>query len=136
MPRLGLGVYPDSPCYDPDRPSWMPYWLDTFGENACKWGFYPGADHGVIPNPPAPVLAAPPNPSGAGWTPEQVATATHTRWIDSVLETIRKAEEEGTYRPGGPDPAVSPVQWVYLGLAGVALLVAWPYLTKGGRRRR
>jgi hypothetical protein len=41
--RAGLGMYPDETCFDPTRPSWMPYWFDTFGEEACKaneflWG--------------------------------------------------------------------------------------------------
>jgi hypothetical protein len=34
----GLGVYPGDPCYDPDRPDWLPYWLDDFTESDCKWG--------------------------------------------------------------------------------------------------
>lgn len=32
----GLGAYPDETCYDPSRPSWLPYWLDDFQEEACK----------------------------------------------------------------------------------------------------
>lgn len=35
----GLGMYPGTPaqepCYDPNRPSWMPYWLDTLSEETC-----------------------------------------------------------------------------------------------------
>lgn len=35
----GLGMYPGTPtqepCYDPNRPSWLPYWLDTFSEEEC-----------------------------------------------------------------------------------------------------
>lgn len=34
----GLAAYPGDPCYDPDRPSWLPYWLDDFTESDCKWG--------------------------------------------------------------------------------------------------
>lgn len=33
----GMGVYPDQPCYDPQRPTWMPYWLDDLTESSCKY---------------------------------------------------------------------------------------------------
>ncbi len=32
-----LGEYPGYYCYDADRPSWLPYWLDDFTESACKY---------------------------------------------------------------------------------------------------
>jgi hypothetical protein len=38
----GMGVYPTlddgsaNPCFDPNRPSWQPYWLDTTDEERCK----------------------------------------------------------------------------------------------------
>jgi hypothetical protein len=35
--RRGLAEYPGYYCYDADRPSWLPYWLDDFTESACKW---------------------------------------------------------------------------------------------------
>lgn len=38
--RMGIGqlaMYPDDPCYDPDRPSWLPYWIDDFTESDCKY---------------------------------------------------------------------------------------------------
>jgi hypothetical protein len=40
----GFGMYPtnadgtDNPCFDPNRPSWLPYWFDTPTESACKYG--------------------------------------------------------------------------------------------------
>jgi hypothetical protein len=33
----GVGEYPGYYCYDADRPSWLPYWLDSVTESACKW---------------------------------------------------------------------------------------------------
>jgi len=33
--RTGLGMHPGDTCFDPTRPSWLPYWIDTFGEAAC-----------------------------------------------------------------------------------------------------
>lgn len=31
----GLGLYPSDPCYDPNRPSILPYWIDDLTESAC-----------------------------------------------------------------------------------------------------
>ena len=31
-----LGMYPDQTCFDPTRPSWLPYWLDDLTESNCK----------------------------------------------------------------------------------------------------
>ncbi len=47
----GLGLYPGDPCYDPDRPSWLPYWIDDFTESDCFYN---------APN----VIAAVPNAAG------------------------------------------------------------------------
>ena len=35
-PRRGVGTYPDETCFDAQRPSWLPYWLDDFTESGCK----------------------------------------------------------------------------------------------------
>jgi hypothetical protein len=42
FPRVGLrgrgmGEYPGYYCYDAQRPSWLPYWLDDLTESACKY---------------------------------------------------------------------------------------------------
>jgi hypothetical protein len=39
---IGVGEYPGFYCYDATRPSWLPFWLDTFGESACKLKAAPG----------------------------------------------------------------------------------------------
>lgn len=33
----GMAEYPGYYCYDSNRPSWLPYWLDSLTESACKW---------------------------------------------------------------------------------------------------
>lgn len=33
----GVGEYPGYYCYDAARPSWLPYWLDSFSESTCKY---------------------------------------------------------------------------------------------------
>jgi hypothetical protein len=49
----GLAAYPGDPCYDPDRPSWLPYWLDDFTESDCKYNAtnIGGAIVGAFENP-------------------------------------------------------------------------------------
>lgn len=39
-------AYPDNPCYDASRPSWLPYWLDDITESNCK---YPTSLIGSLP---------------------------------------------------------------------------------------
>ena len=34
----GLAAYPGDPCYDPNRPSWLPYWIDDTAEDECGTG--------------------------------------------------------------------------------------------------
>src|SRR5882672_5357557 len=36
IPRRGLSAYPDQACYDPQRPTWLPNWLDDLTESGCK----------------------------------------------------------------------------------------------------
>src|SRR5882724_6791218 len=33
--RRGMGKYPDQTCFDPNRSSWLPNWIDSFDEIAC-----------------------------------------------------------------------------------------------------
>ncbi len=59
-----LGAYPSDAYYDPNRPGWMPYWIDTLSESAMKWGVYPEVAPLKVPaeqvyaTPPAPVPAS------------------------------------------------------------------------------
>lgn len=39
MLRPQLGAYPDDPYYDPKRPSWLPYWIDTPTESQAKYAW-------------------------------------------------------------------------------------------------
>jgi hypothetical protein len=32
----GIGSYPNEPCYDPNRASWLPYWIPNGNETACN----------------------------------------------------------------------------------------------------
>jgi len=35
--RTGLSEYPGYYCYDANRPSWLPYWIDDVAESTCKY---------------------------------------------------------------------------------------------------
>lgn len=35
---IGLGAYPTDSYFDPGRPDWLPYWIDTPTESEMKWG--------------------------------------------------------------------------------------------------
>jgi len=58
-----LGFYPDHQCYDPNRWSWLPYWINNVTEQDCLMsyaGMYMGAYPGVTTLGPMPPLPAPP----------------------------------------------------------------------------
>jgi hypothetical protein len=38
MSLVGVGMYPTDPCFDPNRASWLPYWIDNTTESACYYG--------------------------------------------------------------------------------------------------
>lgn len=35
---VGIGAYPEDAYFDKDRPSWLPYWIDTPTESEMKYG--------------------------------------------------------------------------------------------------
>ncbi len=75
-----LGAYPTDSYYDPGRPRWLPYWLDTPTESAQKWGFYGGANvNRSYPDPPKP--QAPGVPAG-GYT----GAVTDPGAVDAVVD--------------------------------------------------
>lgn len=86
----GLGLYPDNPCYMPNRPSWLPYWMDTKGEAECvsRGGSFP------LPTPPAP---AAPQSHGEmlSWEPQDIYREAPRQWDEWREETRAAAREEG-----------------------------------------
>lgn len=61
----GLGLYPDHPCYDPNRSSVFPYWVDTWNESWCAFERnFLGMDSRMNFEPPSPGYS-PAVPSGA-----------------------------------------------------------------------
>lgn len=82
----GLGAYPDQSYYDPNRPSWLPYWIDTPTESAAKYGQLTSM---VIQGNPTPaaggntVPLTPPTQSCSffqSWDDSQQACVTDLSW--------------------------------------------------------
>lgn len=125
----GMGAYPDEAWFDKDRPSWMPYWIDTLTESAKKYGMYPGADlNRTYPRPPAPYTPAPPPIStdprqyNDPTLPQQADDATKARaksWVDDVLVPFFTGVDDETEKLKR-----SETPWLlYASLAAVGLLL-------------
>lgn len=112
----GMGIYPNQPCFDPTRPAWVPYWVDTPSESGCKWGTYPTVTTlAPVPTPPG---AAPPGAPQTvtemkvpgAFTPQQsadeAAAASQANWI-AFFDTIGGQKAfggDGGSQPGQCDP--------------------------------
>ncbi len=89
-PRGGLGEYPGYYCYDASRPSWLPYWIDTFTEEACNLS--PTnlvADAASCLNPLSADCSIPTNPnpliSGPGVGGPPLAAGNSTAGVDPIV---------------------------------------------------
>ena len=116
---LGLGAYPTDSYYDPNRPSWVPYWLDTPTESAMKYGAYGQANVNTeYPLPPTPL--PPPVPTGADTgsvlgpnAVEEVVTGSASRNRQQAIDFFNEVEG------GLPDSTKHQslgAAWVYIGL--------------------
>lgn len=125
---VSLGAYPGDAHFDPNRPSWLPYWMDTPTESAMKYGMYPGADtKRQYPDPPRP--QAPPVPSGgysgAVYDPgavDAVVTASAGAYRQGVYDTFADVADVLDAEALAAADAVNR-RWVFLALAGVVFLI-------------
>ncbi len=125
---MRLGAYPSDAYFDPARPAWLPYWIDTPAESALKWGAYPGVKdlktplEQAYPRPPAPASPGAPPLNRAirygDWTPEDALGAgweqTQRLWRDffaAVDDKNRPEEPNATWL------------WIALGVAAVSGLL-------------
>jgi hypothetical protein len=82
MLHTGMGLYPGDSCYMANRPSWLPYSMDTVGEGKCvdAWiAAHPSVSStGLIPPPvpDAPQTAE----EMASWTPNDIYLAQQAQW--------------------------------------------------------
>jgi hypothetical protein len=150
----GLGAWPTDPYYDPDRPAWLPYWIDDLTEsrNKAAYALSTGAagpigiavapsvstptGAGPYTNPPAPVTVQPPDmttdPTGQGLS------------IDAQLAAQQAAQQQALQTWSNAQSAATPVDNTSVGaflntLGGGSLLssTSWwyqygPYVLVGG----
>lgn len=113
-----LSAYPTDSYFDPNRPPWLPYWVDSPTESGLKWGYYPGAA-GTFPDPVIP--PPPPGPPAdqlKTWTPDDAAKRARLAWEAWKRNAI----------PGQPPGDTSDTAvWLYaaIALAGVSALLLW-----------
>lgn len=91
----GMGAYPDDPYYDPKRPGWLPYWIDTSTEEQAKFAYYGGYLGGsVTPKEiidpesvylPPPMPPPPPAPSGAVLTVPPASGVDAQATVDAII---------------------------------------------------
>lgn len=120
----GLGLYPDHPCFDPNRSSVFPYWVDTWNESWCAFERnFLGMDSRMNFEPPNPGYS-PAVPSGALEEPYFI---TDEDVLDAQRAKANNWRQTAIPSPGGDVP----VGLLVLGAAVVAL--AW---LPSKRRRR
>jgi len=129
-----VGAYPSDSYFDPGRPGWMPYWLDSPSESAMKWGLYPPVAPLKVPNeqiyltPPRPTAPGAPNDLTSPPADAPDANAT----IDAVLrsawsQTIKSQKdffdaEWENIQAQKPKDGLG-FGWVWLVVAGLGLLI-------------
>ena len=119
----GLGAYPGFKCYDAQRLSWWPYWINTPNEAQCVlddlFGIYPGVNlRDQLPSPPRPPAVGVPvigtNPTvtgGSNVTPEQAQAIQDKLIADekAAYDAQLKAFMEQT--AAGIDERTKPCSW-------------------------
>lgn len=134
-----LGAYPDDPYFDPKRPGWLPYWIDTPTESEAKYAWMHGVAPAAITRPeqvyPVESLRKPPTPAAPppttvyeetiGKTPEGIWTPERT--IDPIaFQRWWQTRELGSGGNGNGKNGggVSPWLVVALVVGGVAAVKA------------
>jgi hypothetical protein len=118
----GLGAYPTDKYFDPNRPIWLPYWLDTNEESAMKYGFYPGVSMQTqyekyikpVSTPGAPETAQ----DFSSWDVPKQEASSKSRWDEWAKDPYYDLPQD----PRGIEGGLGPIGWVMLGL-GAFLLV-------------
>lgn len=122
----GLGLYPDHPCYDPNRSSVLPYWLDTWNESVCAFERnFLGMDSRMNFSPPNP-----------GYSPAVPASALEAPFFitDEELVNAQRAKAEDWRTSAIPSPGSELPMGVLV--LGAVVLAAAAYFAPSGKRRR
>lgn len=128
---LSLSAYPTDSYFDPSRPSWLPYWIDTPTESALKYGAYPGVTTMATP-PPPPGPAAPPTPNAAWMNPATSApTVDPSAVVDDVIARQAEATKSGWNQYMADQAAAEATRqqqqtgfpiWAIVGIAAVGVI--------------
>lgn len=124
---IGLGAYPTDSYYDPGRPSWLPYWMDTASEEALKVGLYPGVNSlkplptPVVPYPQAPSGALDYSPSGSSTSVYLDPVSTTPDWAAAARKTMNAAQDQ-IDKEKPKDTPYGLLPWIAGGLVVVLLL--------------
>lgn len=106
--RRGVGMYPDETCFDPTRPGILPYYIDDFTEEACKFNeLIYGNQTGNTAQPGTPGAAPQTNANAAAACASQGGS-----WDPSMMVC--------TPSPLGQFSAYLP--WIFAGLGLVIVL--------------
>jgi hypothetical protein len=133
----GLGEYPGYYCYDANRPSWLPYWIDDFAEEECNLS--PSNIASSIAsclNPLSADCSTPTNPnplvSGPGTGGPALAAGNSTAGVDPIVSQdigTNIGQAVGSTITGAASGlvtgAASALTLPLLILGGVFLLMAW-----------
>jgi hypothetical protein len=148
--RFGFGDYPGDACYDPSRPSWLPYIVNDATEEACELSLianslgttaanaYQGVEYGPVPAIPLPPTPNPPtgaldpsqgltlDPATTGTTADQLAA-----WAAATQQSIQNAIDSGGYNPTPSGPNATDISGMLPIIAGLAVGVFLLYLAGG-----
>ena len=125
----GMGAYPSDSYYDPARPSWLPYWIDTPTESGLKWGAYPGVTTMENPPlPPAPVSPIVPSGGSTGSVtdPGAVENVLAGTWENQQLQTqqfFTQLEAEEEQRRKKNEKLANLRTWGIVAVGGILLAV-------------
>ena len=146
--RNSLGAYPTDSYYDPNRPSWLPYWIDDDAESSAKYnklavavGIPSPVTTQQILNPNAsyplpPAGAAPGVPAGA-YTNVQYPTGMDTESA-ALTAAQTKANAQGFFNTlavsltNAANAQNAGTPWLLYGIIGVGALLVGMKLF-GGR---
>lgn len=123
-PRVGMGEHPGFYCYDANRPSWLPYWWDTWGESVCKLKAVPGNIAACL-NPFDPNCASTSEPGSWVNVREAAGLPVADLNVDPTVSGPGIAEEgEATNAP--PQNPMAPLFWLAIAM-GTVLVASYVF---------
>jgi hypothetical protein len=130
----GLAAYPGDSYYDPNRPGWLPYWIDTPTESEAKYAWLAsGGDvtaqqvvnpYGVYTQPSAPPVVGAPTGSVLTVPPESGEQAQAV--IDELIaQQMRDWQAQNAAEMAALNKKVNPMNtfWPIVVVAGIGAVL-------------